>query len=83
MSPLSTTDPHNAFSLKFLLALKPLLRLANLSFDVVLLCFFCQKEGAKEERSVADSLRSHHNSLMLHGLALTVLAWMLLCLSLS
>lgn len=55
MSLLSTTDPHSVFSLKLLRALKPLLRLANLSFDVVLLCFFCQKEGAKEERSITDS----------------------------
>lgn len=81
MSPVSTTDPHNAFSLYLFPALKPLFRLANLGFDVALPCFFCQREGAKEERSIADSCENHHNSLILHGLALTALARMLLCLS--
>lgn len=54
-SPLSTTDPHNAFSLCLLPVLKPLLRLANQGFDVVLSCFFCQRESKPRRRKVLQT----------------------------
>ena len=40
-------DPHNGFSLYLLPALKPLLRLADLRFDVVQLCFYLSEKGSR------------------------------------